>query len=321
MSSPLLRIENLETYFFLRRGIVRAVDGVSVSLNRGETLGLVGESGCGKSTVALSIMRLVPEPGKIVNGEIFFKDEDLLIKSDREMRKIRGADIAMIFQDPTSSLNPVFNIGDQIAEAIQLHQGLNKGESMKKVVELLEEVGIPYASERVSAYPYEFSGGMKQRAMIAMALSCNPSLLIADEPTTNLDATIQAQILGLMRYLKTKFNTSILLITHHLGIIAEMCDKVAVMYAGGIIEYADVTKLFYESKHPYTTELLRCIPRRHYRMGRLHSISGLVPELINPPSGCVFHPRCPRAMETCSKEKPAFIELGPDHSVACHLFA
>jgi oligopeptide/dipeptide ABC transporter ATP-binding protein len=227
----------------------------------------------------------------------------------------------MIFQDPTSSLNPVFNIGDQVSEGVILHEGLNKKEGLNKAIGLLKDVGIPSAEKRVDEYPHQFSGGMRQRVMIAMALSCNPDLLIADEPTTNLDATIQTQILDLMIELKKKYGSSVLMVTHHLGIVAEMCEKVAVMYAGDIVEYADVVKLFYESQHPYTYALLRCIPRGPHHEKRLLPIEGTVPDLIKPPSGCKFHPRCPKAFDRCRIEKPKLISIGPDHKVACHLFS
>jgi oligopeptide/dipeptide ABC transporter ATP-binding protein len=320
MNEVLLSVRGLQTYFYLERGIVKAVDGIDFTIRKGRTLGLVGESGCGKSVTALSIMRLVPNPpGKIIGGEINLEGKNLLELSDEEIRKIRGASIAMIFQDPTAALNPVYTVGEQIAEIVRLHQGLSTKEAYDRAAEMLALVGIPSSKERVHDYPHQFSGGMRQRAMIAMALSCRPSLLIADEPTTNLDVTVQAQILELMRELKQTFGSSILLITHDLGIVAEMCDDVAVMYAGDIVEYADSITLFYSTKHPYTLGLLRCIPSRNRGVDRLPSIEGTIPELISPPKGCKFHPRCPIATELCQHEKPSLREIEPNHFVSCHL--
>jgi len=315
-----LKIDDLRTYFFLAEGVVKAVDRVSLKINEQEALGLVGESGCGKSTVAHSILRLIREPGRIVGGKILFEGEDLLRKSEAEMRKIRGGKIAMVFQNPTSSLNPVFRIGSQIAEAIKLHQNVQKHEVKKKVVEILDKVGIPSPSERMKDYPHEFSGGMCQRAMIAMSLSCNPKLLIADEPTTNLDVTIQAQILDLMRILRKNFNASILLIGHDFGVISEICDRIVVMYSGKVVESADLGTIFKDAKHPYTKALLESIPRLNIETERLRVIPGDVPELIKPPSGCRFHPRCEQAMEACSKKEPALIEIEQGHEVACLLY-
>jgi len=320
MNEVLLSVRGLQTYFYLERGIVKAVDGIDFTIRKGRTLGLVGESGCGKSVTALSIMRLVPNPpGKIIGGEINLEGKNLLELSDEEIRKIRGASIAMIFQDPTAALNPVYTVGEQIAEIVRLHQGLSTKKAYDRAAEMLALVGIPSSKERIHDYPHQFSGGMRQRAMIAMALSCRPSLLIADEPTTNLDVTVQAQILELMRELKQTFGSSILLITHDLGIVAEMCDDVAVMYAGDIVEYADSITLFYNTKHPYTLGLLRCIPSRNRGVERLPSIEGTIPELISPPKGCKFHPRCPIATELCQHEKPSLREIEPNHFVACHL--
>jgi len=318
-NEALLDVRGLKTCFFLERGTVKAVDGIDFTIHKGRTLGLVGESGCGKSVTALSIMRLVPSPpGKIVEGEVNFGGRDLLKLDYDEIRKIRGASIAMIFQDPTAALNPVFTVGEQIAEAIQLHQGLSKKEAYDRAAEMLGLVGIPSAKERVHDYPHQFSGGMRQRVMIAMALSCRPSLLIADEPTTNLDVTIQAQILELMKQLKETFGSSILFITHDFGIVAEMCDDVAVMYAGDIVEYADSISLFCNPKHPYTLGLLRCIPSRNRGVERLSSIRGTIPDLISTPKGCKFHPRCPRAKEPCRLEKPELLEVEKGHTVACN---
>lgn len=320
MSESLLNIDNLKVYYFTLEGIVKAVEGVHLKIGKGEALGLVGESGCGKSTTAHSILRLVKKPGKIVEGEIWFENEDLLAKSEAEMRKIRGARIAMIFQNPMSSLNPVFTVGSQIAEPIKLHQNVKKREIKEKVLEILEKVGIPSARERMKDYPHEYSGGMCQRAMVAMALSCNPNLLIADEPTTNLDVTIQAQILDLLRALRKEFGASILLIGHDLGVISEVCDTVAVMYAGKLIEHADLATLFKEAKHPYTQALLESIPRLDLETERLRVIPGVVPQLINPPPGCRFHPRCEYVKEICRKEEPPLIEIKQGHTVACFLY-
>ena len=320
MNETLLNINDLKTYFFIAEGAVKAVDSVHLKMGVGEVLGLVGESGCGKSTMALSIMRLIRHPGKIVGGEIWFEGENLLGKSEGEMRKIRGGRISMIFQNPMSSMNPVFTVGSQIAEAIKLHQDAQKHEVREKVVEILGKVGIPSPSERVKDYPHEYSGGMLQRAMIAMALSCNAKLLIADEPTTNLDVTIQAQILELMRTVRKEFGASILLIGHDFGVISELCDKVAVMYGGKLVEHADLATIFKEAKHPYTQALLESIPRLDVETERLRIIPGSVPQLINPHPGCRFHPRCEYAKEICSKEDPPLIEIGQGHSVACFLY-
>lgn len=315
----LLQIRNLKTYFFTYRGVVRAVDGVDLEIDRGDTLGLVGETGCGKSVTALSIMRLVPPPGKIIEGEIIFNNEDLLKKTDYEMRKIRGKSISMIFQDPTTSLNPVFDIRDQLSEVLRLHQSLSKTDSYKRSFEMLQSVAFPDAKRRIKSYPHQLSGGMRQRVMIAMALACNPDLLIADEPTTSLDVTIQAQILDLMKSLKQKVESSILLITHNLGLVAEMCNKVAIMYAGDVVEKADVLTLFEKPRHPYTYGLLRCIPgyANIKPKGKLAMIPGLVPDAINIPTGCKFSPRCPYVDDKCLREKPELFERKPRHFVAC----
>jgi oligopeptide/dipeptide ABC transporter ATP-binding protein len=321
MNEPLLDIKNLKTYYFTAEGVVKAVDGVSLKMARAEALGVVGESGCGKSTVAASIMRLVRPPGKIVGGEICFGGENLLEKSEAYMRKTRGNKIAMIFQNPLTSMNPVYTVGSQIAEAIRLHQDVQKHEVMEKVVEMLDKVGIPDPARRAKDHPHEYSGGMCQRAMIAMALSCNPKLLIADEPTTNLDVTIQAQILDLMRALRKELGTSTLLIGHDFGVISELCDRIAVMYAGKVVEYADLTAIFKEPKHPYTQTLLKSIPRLDIETKRLHIIPGDVPQLINPPLGCRFQPRCEYAKEVCTKREPPRIEIGQGHEVACFLYS
>jgi peptide/nickel transport system ATP-binding protein/oligopeptide transport system ATP-binding protein len=316
----LLKVKNLKTYFFTHEGTVKAVDEVSFSVNQGKTLGLVGESGCGKSVTALSIMRLIPNPpGKIVSGEIWFEGKNLLKLDEKEIRKIRGKKISMIFQEPMTSLDPVFTIGHEIVEAIQLHQGLNKDEAQKKAIEVLKIVGIPDVEKRINNYPHQLSGGMRQRVMIAMALSCNPTLLIADEPTTALDVTIQAQILRLINDLKDEFAASVMLITHNLGVIAEMCDYVAVMYAGHIVEYANVDTLFHNPLHPYTRGLHKSIPRLDLEVKRLDTIKGLVPNLLNLPPGCPFYPRCDFCFERCVEEMPKLIEIEDSHLVKCHL--
>lgn len=320
----LLRVTNLQTYFFTDDGIAKAVDGVNLEIHKGETLGLVGESGCGKSVSALSILRLIPDPpGRIVDGQILFKGKDLLKLSNSEMRKVRGNEISMIFQEPMTSLNPVFTIGNQIAEAVQLHQGLSKRASLEKAIEMLKLVGIPSPEQRVKEYPHQLSGGMRQRAMIAMALSCNPSLLIADEPTTALDVTIQAQILDLINNLKKELGMAVMLITHDLGIIAETAARVAIMYAGKVVEEADVYTLFESPKHPYTQGLLCSIPRPDLGMTkeiRLQEIPGIVPSLTELPQGCSFNPRCPKAMDSCRKEPPELKEINPGQKVSCWLY-
>ncbi len=316
----LLKIKDLKTYFFTHQGVVKAVDGISFKIGRGETFGLVGESGCGKSVTALSIMRLIPSPpGKIINGEICLDGKNLLKLDEKAMRKIRGKKISMIFQEPMTSLDPVFTIGYEIMESIQLHQGLVKKEAKEKAIQALRVVGISDPEKRVDEYPHELSGGMRQRAMIAMALSCNPTLLIADEPTTALDVTIQAQILRLIDELKEKFGTSVMLITHDLGVIAEMCDNVAVMYAGHIMEYTNVDTLFSNPLHPYTKGLNKSIPRLDVETEHLSVIRGLVPNLLDVPSGCPFHPRCDFCSERCIKEIPKLIEVEDHHLVRCHL--
>ncbi|NMB46337.1 MAG: ABC transporter ATP-binding protein [Firmicutes bacterium] len=318
MADKLLDVRGLKTYFYTEDGVVPAVDGVDFAINRGETLGIVGESGCGKSVTSLSIMRLIPDPpGKIIDGEIVFEGSDLLKRTEAEMRKIRGNDISMIFQEPMTSLNPVFTIGNQIMEAIVLHQNLDKGAAREKAIEMLRLVGIPSPEKRVDEYPHQLSGGMRQRVMIAMALSCNPKLLIADEPTTALDVTIQAQILDLMRHLRDEFGTSIMLITHDLGVIAELAERVVVMYAGKIVERADVKPLFGDPMHPYTLGLLGSIPKLTEQQSRLQVIDGVVPNPAFMPEGCRFHPRCKEAREICKAEQPELIQLKPGHEVAC----
>ena len=300
MADILLSVRNLKTHFYTEDGIVPAVDGISFDLERGGTLGIVGESGCGKSVTSLSIMGLIPSPpGKIVDGEILFEGRDLTKLSEAEMRKIRGNEISMIFQEPMTSLNPVFTIGNQIMEAIMLHQKLDKAAARKKAIEMLSLVGIPSPEKRIDEYPHQLSGGMRQRVMIAMALSCNPKLLIADEPTTALDVTIQAQILDLMRDLQKELGTAIIMITHDLGVIAELVDQVVVMYTGIIVERGDVETIFANPQHPYTQGLLASIPRLDMDVERLQAIPGSVPTPGNFPKGCGFHPRCPYAKDIC----------------------
>lgn len=319
MSDEMLQIKNLKTYFFTGPNPVKSVDGVNLAVDKGQTLGIVGESGSGKSVTSMSIMRLIAHPGKIVDGEIIFENKDLLKVSEQEMRKIRGNEISMIFQDPMTALNPVFTVGEQIAEVIRLHQQADKKEAMKRAVEMLRIVGIPEPEQRVKQYPHEFSGGMRQRAMIAMALACNPKLLIADEPTTALDVTVQAQILRLMKSLQHKFDTAIILITHDLGVVAETCDYVAVMYAGNCIEYTDVKTLFAKPLHPYTWGLLNSQPKLS-STGKemLEPIEGNPPDLSKLDDGCNFAPRCPYAKEICHKEKPVLREMAENHQAACH---
>ena len=315
-----LRVEELRTTFQIYGGMVHALDGVTFSIEESETLGMVGETGSGKSVTALSIMRLIEPPGEIVGGRVLLEGEDLLTKSEEEMRKIRGSKIAMIFQDPMTSLDPVYRIGDQIAEVLMLHQQLDRKDALDKAVELLIAAGIP-SPDRVSRiYPHEASGGMKQRAMIAMALSCQPKVLIADEPTTALDVTIEAQILELIRNLKSKMKSSILFITHNLGVVAQFCDKVVVLYAGNVVESAVVGDLFTSPLHPYTMGLLESIPRIDRRRRPLPVIQGTVPSMTNPPTGCRFHPRCSLASEQCESEEPALCEVEPGHLVACAQF-
>lgn len=318
--NELLRVENLKTYFFTEDGTVKAVDGVSLTVNRGETLGIVGESGCGKSVTSMSIMRLIAQPGEIVEGDIRLRGLDIGNMPEEDMRHIRGNRMSMIFQQPTSCLNPVFRVGDQIAESLILHKDMTKQQARQRAIELLTMVGIPSAKTRVDSYPHEMSGGMCQRVMIAMGLSCDPELLIADEPTTALDVTIQAQILELMRDLKTRYNTGILLITHDLGVIAEMADDVVVMYAGKIVEEAPVGELFEAPKHPYTQGLLASIPVLGEVKERLAVIPGSVPSLRNLPPGCRFAGRCPYVMDICRIEEPALFRLSATRTARCWLY-
>jgi oligopeptide transport system ATP-binding protein len=315
----LLEVTGLKTQFFTQDGTVKAVDDVSFYIMPGETLGIVGESGCGKSMTGLSIMRLIPNPpGKIVNGEIVFNGKDILKMSEEQVRSIRGNDIAMIFQDPMTSLNPVLTINRQISESLELHMGMNKDQAKRRSIELLEMVGIPNAHERVDQYPHQFSGGMRQRVMIAMALSCNPKLIIADEPTTALDVTIQAQILDLMRVLQTESGTGVILITHSMGVVAGMSDRIQVMYAGHIVETASTEEIFANPRHPYTVGLMKSIPRLDAtEKSKLEPIRGLPPDLIDLPDMCPFVPRCNYAQDKCEQKNPPLLEVKPGHYSAC----
>jgi peptide/nickel transport system ATP-binding protein/oligopeptide transport system ATP-binding protein len=316
--APVLAVRDLRTQFVTEDGVVRAVDGVSFEVMPGETLGIVGESGCGKSVTSLSILRLIPDPpGKIVGGEILFKGTNLLDLPDDTMRKIRGNDISMIFQEPMTSLNPVYTCGDQIMEAVILHQKVGKAEARTRAIEMLRLVGIPSPEQRVDEYPHQLSGGMRQRVMIAMALSCQPEVLIADEPTTALDVTIQAQILELLNRLQKEMGMAILLITHDLGVVAETCNRVAVMYAGQIVEYAHVEEIFAQPRMPYTAGLLGSIPKLGETHERLRVIPGNVPNPSEFPAGCKFHPRCPVAIDRCSVENPPLEEIRPAHWTRC----
>lgn len=319
MGNVILDVKDLETVFFTRDGIVRAVNGISFSLEEGETLGIVGESGCGKSVSALSLLRLIPSPpGKIINGTALYVNRDLLKLSDEEIRQLRGAQISMIFQDPMTSFNPVLTIGRQIAEPLEIHRGMSKTEALERAAELLSMVGIPNAEDRLGDYPHQFSGGMRQRAMIAMALSCTPQILIADEPTTALDVTIQAQILDLVKRLRDQLGMSMIWITHDLGIIAGLADRVAVMYGGYIIEEAPVKELFRNPQHPYTRGLLGSLPKITESNGnRLTSIEGLPPVLYQKPKMCPFAPRCAYAIERSWNENPPLETVAPNHKVAC----
>lgn len=321
MSDLLLEVQNLKTRFKTDDGAFFAVDDVSFSVKKGQTLGIVGESGCGKSVTSLSVMRLIQKPGNIESGKVLFKGQDLLGLSDNKMREIRGNEIAMIFQEPMTSLNPVYTIGDQIEEAILLHQkDLNKQQARERAIEMLRKVGIPAPEKRFHEYPHQLSGGMRQRVMIAMAISCNPELLIADEPTTALDVTIQAQILDLMRKLQKDFGAGMILITHDLGVVAEMCQEVAVMYAGRVVEFGTVEDIFYRPKHPYTKGLLDSIP--HFETGhkleQLNTIKGMVPSPLNLPKGCRFADRCPYVQDDCRAAYPNLENLRGIHKVACY---
>jgi peptide/nickel transport system ATP-binding protein len=318
VSKNLLEVRGLRTYFASERGEVRAVDGVDFTLERGRTLGIVGESGCGKSVTALSIMGLVPQPpGRIAGGEVLFEGKDLLKLPAQRLRDLRGDELSMIFQEPMTSLNPAFPVGEQVAEALLRHKDIGKEEAQNQAIEMLRRVRIPSPERRARDYPHQLSGGMRQRVMIAMALACNPKLLIADEPTTALDVTIQAQILELMRALRAELGTAIILITHDLGVIAELADDVIVMYAGKVIERCAAKRLFSEPQHPYTVGLLGSIPRLHLQQDRLSAIEGFVPDAASPPAGCRFHPRCPFVVEKCLREVPPLMEITNDHHAAC----
>ncbi|OYU12195.1 MAG: dipeptide/oligopeptide/nickel ABC transporter ATP-binding protein [Comamonadaceae bacterium PBBC1] len=322
MSQALLKVQDLQVHFDTDDGVLHAVDGVSFHIDRSETLGVVGESGCGKSVTAMTIMKLLAmPPGRIANGQIWFEGRDLVQADAQAMQKIRAREIAMVFQEPMTSLNPVLSVGEQIGESLRLHEGLSAQQAKARAIEMLGLVNIPKPEQRVHDYPHQFSGGMRQRVMIAMALSCNPKLLIADEPTTALDVTIQAQILDLLDRLKSQMGMSILLITHAMGVVAETCQRVVVMYAGRVVEEASVEDLFGSPAHPYTQGLIRSIPRLDLDSAhkqRLHAIPGSVPKLILPPPGCRFAPRCPHANARCASEMPELRELTPGHRVACH---
>ena len=315
----LLEIRDLATYFFTQEGVVKAVDGVSYEVEEGEVLGVVGESGCGKSVTALSIMRLVANPpGRTVGGQVVFEGEDLLLMDDSEMRNVRGNKIAMVFQEPMTSLNPVLTIGRQLTETLELHLGMTKDQSRARAAELLQLVGIPDAENRLKDYPHQFSGGMRQRVMIAMALSCNPRLIIADEPTTALDVTIQAQILELMQDLAAQFGTAMIIITHNLGVVARYADRVNVMYAGKIIETGKASEIYHNPHHPYTMGLLASVPRLdEAERARLEAIEGLPPNLVNMPQGCSFAPRCRFAYDKCLEEEPTLAEVESGHEASC----
>ena len=322
MSEKILDVKNLHVYFDTYAGVVKAIRDVSFHVNKGESLAIVGESGSGKSVTVQTVMKLIPmPPGRIASGEILFKDRDIVKMNEAEMRKIRGGEIGMIFQDPMTSLNPTMTVGKQIAEGIMMHQKVSHKEAMAKALEMLKAVNIPNPEERLNSYPHQFSGGMRQRVVIAIALACNPDLLIADEPTTALDVTVQAQILDLMNELKSKMNTAIILITHDLGVVADLAERVIVMYGGEIMEEASVHDKFKDPKHPYTWGHIKSIPRLYIdrEKEKMSSIDGTPPDLFNPPVGCPFAPRCEYAMEICKKEKPGMINGGNNHRVSCWL--
>lgn len=323
---PLLEVKDLKTHFYMEYGVIRAVDGVSFMVDPNRTIGIVGESGCGKSVTALAIMGLIRRPGKIVGGDIFYYREgnriciSKLDPKGKEMRSIRGNEIAMIFQEPMTSLNPVFTIGSQIMESIILHQQLNKKDARERAIQMLEKVGISLPKQRIDDYPHQLSGGMRQRAMIAMALSCRPSILIADEPTTALDVTIQAQVLDLMMDLRAEFQTSIIMITHNLGLIAGMADEVIVMYLGRVVEQSKVRNVFHDPKHPYTKGLMDSVPSLASSKINLNPIKGVVPDPLDAPPGCGFEPRCTKSMKICEADVPSLKEVAPNHWAACWLF-
>jgi len=325
MSPEVLQVNNLKTYFYLSQGVVRAVDGVSFSVREGESLGLVGESGCGKTLTALSIMRLVPPPGKLIAGEVSFLGRDLVSLSEKEMQRVRGKEIGMVFQEPMTSLNPVYTVGEQISEVISFHQGRGRREAQKAAVSWLRLVGISDPDKMVSFYPHQLSGGMRQRVMIAIALCCYPRLLIADEPTTALDVTIQAQIINLLGELRKELGIALLLITHDLAVVAEVADRVVVMYAGRVVEEASVSSLFNSPGHPYTRGLIDSVPRFSPSRGmkgkkKLKGIEGMVPDLLHLPSGCSFHPRCPQRVALCEREIPSLFQVNKEQRVSCFLY-
>lgn len=319
MEQALLDIKNLKTYFYTYNGIVKAVDGINLHINREEVLGIVGETGCGKSVTVRSLLKLVPDPGRIVSGRVLLDGEDIMALKEKQLRAIRGGRMAMIFQNPLSSLNPVFTIGDQVCHIIRIHQGIDQKKARQRAVDMFSLVRLANSNRLLQKYPHELSGGQLQRVMIAMALSCQPELLIADEPTTALDVTIQAQILTLMLDLKDKTRTAIMLITHDLGVVAAICDRVAIMYAGLIVEEASVNDIFRRPLHPYTEGLIASIPGRGNRNEDLATIAGMVPNLVKLPAGCRFHPRCPLAEGICQQESPVLSERQDRHKVACHL--
>jgi peptide/nickel transport system ATP-binding protein len=320
VAEPLLEVKDLKVHFATEDGVVKAVDGITFSIARGETMGVVGESGSGKSVSFLTIMGLIRSKGAMVSGEVLFKGQDLLKLPSDELRHIRGSKISMIFQDPMTSMHPFYKVGSQIGEAIRAHQDISKKEAFSQAIEMLRRVGIPRPEERAKQYPHEFSGGMRQRAMIAMALSLNPDLLIADEPTTALDVTVQAQILDLIDRLKEEFDAAVVMITHDLGVVAEHCDDIMVMYAGKAVEYGEARDIYYNSHHPYTWGLLQSITRIDQDLGdRLRPIRGLPPSLIFVPKGCSFHPRCPYVMDVCKQETPPLLPSAGHHATACHL--
>lgn len=318
-NKELLSVKNLTIYYFTDDGVVKAVNGIDFTLNKGETLGLVGETGAGKTTTALGLMRLIPDPpGKIVEGEILWEGKDIMKLSKAAMRTIRGKEISMIFQDPMTSLNPVMTVGDQLAEVVRIHEKVSRADAYKRAGEMLELVGIP--AERMEEYPHQFSGGMRQRVVIAMALACNPQMIIADEPTTALDVTIQAQVLDLMRNLRKQMGTATLMITHDLGVVAEICDRVAIMYAGQIVESGTISDIYDDTKHPYTIGLFGSLPDMDSKVHRLRPIPGLMPDPANLPTGCPFHPRCDKACPDCAVKTPKQTEVAPGHFVRCLLY-
>ena len=321
MSEPVLQVKGLKTYYYTEEGVVPAVDGLDFEVEPGETFAIVGESGCGKSVTSLSILRLIPSPpGKIIDGEIIYHGQDLVKKSEREMRSIRGNDISMIFQEPMTSLNPVFTVGQQIGESFRFHQQMGKAEMLKKSIEMLRLVGIPEPEKRVRQYPHEFSGGMRQRVMIAIAFACDPKILICDEPTTALDVTIQGQILDIIKNLQKKNQTSVIMITHDLGVVANIAQKIAVMYSGIIVESGTCEDIFYRPRHPYTWALIRSVPRLDLKNKQeLATIPGTPPDLLNPPVGCPFCTRCSYCMPICKEEMPEVTEFGGEHKAACWL--